>query len=291
MNTRAPAAALESPPRPPRRGPCSCRGRPRVAPSGAKCWAMPWPMPDVDPVTTATSVSERRHRGTSTDLITRPSCIASNASRHPRGPCAGRRCARRRVRPAASRWSTRSQIGQLWLNDPCSRTFFWTSGLRFTPSDSGDQPTFVTCPSGRTSASAASSVRLEPEASQTRSAPSGLRSRTTASRSSTCASTMCVAPSAPRRLEPLARRPSAPRRPAGWRPRARPSARTATRSARVRARRRGRPDESSTFTHMALYATACGSRQAREVEGSASGTWCRQRAGTFTYSAIAPSTP
>src|SRR4029079_15611064 len=76
--------------------------------------------------------------GSRTDLITRPSCIAANASRQPSSGERSPTMESGRVRRRSSRWSTRSQIGKLWLNDPCRRTFFWTSGLRLIGIMSGD---------------------------------------------------------------------------------------------------------------------------------------------------------
>src|SRR3989441_256181 len=68
-------------------------------------------------------VGEVAH-GTSTDLMTRPSCIAANASRHPSSGDVNPMIASGSVRRRSSRWITRSQIGKLWLKDPCSRIFF-----------------------------------------------------------------------------------------------------------------------------------------------------------------------
>ena len=98
--------------------------------------------------------------------------------------------------PVASRWITRSHTGKLWLNDPCSVTVLPTSGLMSIGIVSGDQPTLVTWPPGFTSFSAASSGRLAPDASHTRSAPSGSRLRTRSSSPPVETSIVCVAPSA-----------------------------------------------------------------------------------------------
>src|SRR2546422_10456851 len=68
-------------------------------------------------------VGEVAH-GTSTDLMTRPSCIAANASRHPSSGDVNPTIASGSVRRRSSRWITRSQIGKLWLKAPCSRIFF-----------------------------------------------------------------------------------------------------------------------------------------------------------------------
>ena len=130
---------------------------------------------------------------------------------------------------------------------------------------SGDQPTLVTWPSGRASRSAMLNVSLTPDASHTTSAPSGDRARTISSMSCVCMSTVWVAPSrraaSSRACRPTSRRRSAdPRRPAP------PCARTAGRSGRARERPPRLPAESSTFMHIALYATACGSDRHAMIE-------------------------
>ena len=147
-------------PRPPRG-----RESPRCAPSAAKCSAMPRPMPDVDPVISATLPSSGGH-GQSEPT-------GSIDGRHEHGldhpaivhrvegiaPAVERRAqADDRLRhasaPRSSRWITRSHTAKLWLNDPCRRTLPSTSGLTSTGMTSGDHPTLMTCPSGRASRSA-----------------------------------------------------------------------------------------------------------------------------------------
>src|SRR5579875_535610 len=70
--------------------------------------------------------------------------------------------------PPSSR-RTRSQVDQVWLNDPCSSTAFATSRSSGRPYGCGPHPTLTTWPPGRTSVSAASRVAEIPAASITTS--------------------------------------------------------------------------------------------------------------------------
>ena len=226
----------------PRSRPCTTT----FAPSPAKCSAMPRPMPEVDPVTTAILPDERcswnQHR-----LDDPPSCIASNASRQ---PSSGGRQADDLLRGASrrrsSRWITRSQTGKLWLNDPCRRTFFWTSGLMLHGHEvrrPADLRHLAVRPRQRERhverTAGAGRVAHEIGAERTQAAHDLLERCSRERRRRAWRRGAW-------RSRAAARRWAGRRRPAGRRRRAPPSACTAGQSVPARAPPRGRPDGSSS---------------------------------------------
>ncbi len=184
--------------------------------------------------------------------------------------------------------STRSQTAQVWLKLPCRVTAFFTSGSIEKFIGWGPQPTFVMWPAGRIQSSADFSETDAPVESMITSAPRpSPRPARTFIISWVMTSTAWVAPA----CRPIAMRPAsrvvparitcpapdsfamvAQSRPMG------PGPMTITVS----------PGRMWAFTTVAWYATQQGSVIAATSIGTFFGIRWRSRAGTLTYSAIAP---